>query len=295
MQYDKSALTRRTLLSGATCLCVYGAYRALLAPPGPTPAAPDGSGAAARPSRSPSPSARGTGAAGARGAPDTYRMRPLAGGARMPRAERRLRRSAVPRKQAHLTLADPGRSIALTFDDGPHPVQTPAILRILRRHGTLATFFVIGENAEWNPDLVKAIEADGHLVANHSWSHPELPKISRARVRKELGRTCDLIEQAIGTAPRFARAPYGAWHAPSLQICAELGMEPMGWSVDTLDWKSPGTATIRRRVLNGAHPGAIVLAHDGGGDRSQTVAALAYYLPRLIERGYSLVPLAEPL
>lgn len=204
------------------------------------------------------------------------------------------RRPAVLRKQAHLTLSLPGRHLALTFDDGPHPAQTPAILRILRQYRAPATFFVIGENASWNPDLIKAIAADGHLVANHSWSHPQLDKLSQTRVRRELGRTSDLLEKALGTPPRFARAPYGAWHGPSLEVCAELGMEPMGWSVDTLDWKSPGISTIRTRVLKGAHPGAIVLAHDGGGNRWQTVSALSHYLPRLLDQGYSLVSLTEP-
>lgn len=313
MQYDNSGSTRRTLLRGAFCLCLLGGYRALTAPAAHTPGVTGESGggplaAASADKAGTAGHADTAGTAGqarngagakaagdARRAADSYRLRPLAGSARVPRAKRGMRRPAMLRKQAHLTLAAPGRQLALTFDDGPHPAQTPAILRILRRYDAPATFFVIGENAGWNPDLVKAIAADGHLVANHSWSHPELPKLSRAKVRKELGRTCDLVEKALGAPPRFARAPYGAWHGPSLEICAELGMEPMGWSVDTLDWKSPGTATIRSRVLTGAHPGAIVLAHDGGGDRSQTVAALEYYLPRLLDQGYSLVSLTDPV
>ena len=305
MQYDYSGSTRRTLLRGAFCLCLFGGYRALTAPPAHTPGATGESGGPLAATSADKAGETGrAGAAGqarngagakaagdARRAADSYRLRPLAGSARPPRGPRR---PATLRKQAHLTLAAPGRQLALTFDDGPHPAQTPAILRILRQYDAPATFFVIGENAGWNPDLVKAVAADGHLVANHSWSHPELPKLSRAKVREELGRTCDLVEKALGAPPRFARAPYGAWHGPSLEVCAELGMEPMGWSVDTLDWKSPGTATIRSRVLTGAHPGAIVLAHDGGGDRSQTVAALAHYLPRLLDQGYSLVPLTDP-
>ncbi|MDK1476771.1 polysaccharide deacetylase family protein [Streptomyces sp. 549] len=265
------------LLRGAACLGLVGVHRLLAAAPAHTP----GFGGVAAV------------ADDARPAAESYRLRPLAGTERLP--------SGAPphgprtvRTEAHLTLSEPGSKIALTFDDGPHPRQTPAVLRILRRHGARATFFVIGENAGWNPDLVKAIADDGHLIANHSWSHPQLNRVPEARVRRELGRTCDLIERALGAPPRFARAPYGAWHAPSLRICAELGMEPMGWSIDTLDWREPGSRTIRSRVLTGAHPGAIVLAHDGGGDRSQTVDALAHYLPRLIDQGYTMVPLSEP-
>ncbi|MBB1246032.1 polysaccharide deacetylase family protein, partial [Streptomyces durbertensis] len=223
-----------------------------------------------------------------------YRLRPLAGTATPPLRHPGRPGPATVRTAAHLTLPGSARHIALTFDDGPHPVHTPAVLRVLRRYQAPATFFIIGENAAWNPDLIKAINADGHLIANHSWSHPQLNLIPTWRVRRELGRTCDLIERALGAPPRFARAPYGAWHGPSLRVCAELGMEPMGWSIDTLDWKEPGSRTIRSRVLDGARPGAVVLAHDGGGDRSQTVDALAHYLPRLIDRGYTPVPLTDP-
>ncbi|UGY90988.1 polysaccharide deacetylase family protein [Streptomyces gobiensis] len=275
MQYDKSSSSRRMLLRGVACLGLLGVYRTVTAPPAHAP----GSGIfAAHPD-----DARTT-------AESAYRLRPLLGTARMPPAGPQ-RRPVAPRETAQRTLREPGKKIALTFDDGPHPRQTPAILRILRQHDTRATFFIIGENAVWNPDLVKAIAEHGHVIANHSWSHPQLNRIPTSRVRKELGRTCDLIERALGAGPRLARAPYGAWHKPSLKICAELGMEPVGWSIDTMDWKTPGARTIRSRVLTGAHPGAIVLAHDGGGDRSQTVAALAYYLPRLIDQGYTMVQL----
>lgn len=284
MQYDQYGSTRRTmprrtLIRGTACLGLLGVYRAMVAPAAHTPGSIE---------------TVTTGPNDARPSTDSYRMRPLAGSARAPQSAPGVRRPATLRQQAHLTLSQPGRSIALTFDDGPHPVQTPAILDILRKHDVPATFFIIGQNASWHPDLVKAIDTEGHLIANHSWSHPQLNRIPTAKVRTELGRTCDLIEKALGASPRFARAPYGAWHKPSLKVCAALGMEPMGWSIDTQDWKSPGSATIRSRVLTGAAPGAIVLAHDGGGDRSQTVEALTHYLPRLLDRGYTMVPLTAP-
>ncbi|WP_323379919.1 polysaccharide deacetylase family protein, partial [Streptomyces alkaliphilus] len=123
-----------------------------------------------------SPSAGGSGAPGATG--DAYRLRPFTGGAG-PQAPH----GAVPvREAARLTLpANGARRIALTFDDGPHPDWTPRILEILRRHGAPATFFVIGENVRAHPDLLRRVAADGHLIANHSWSHPRLDHLTRAR------------------------------------------------------------------------------------------------------------------
>lgn len=263
---------RRTLLGAAACAGLVTLNRLLVA-------ADDGPGgpadAAAR--RSGGPDGLPTASAG------DYRLRPSAGGAGTAGRGPVRAPGSVPR-----TLPVPGHRIALTFDDGPHPEHTPQVLRVLRRYGAPATFFLIGENAAHHPDLVREIAADGHLIANHSWSHPRLDRLRTARVREELGATSDLLAAVLGEAPRWARAPYGAWHRPSLRICAELGMTPLGWSIDTEDWTRPGTAAIARAVLNGAHPGGIVLSHDGGGDRSQSVAALAHYLPRLLDRGYTL-------
>ncbi|TDC60129.1 polysaccharide deacetylase family protein, partial [Streptomyces hainanensis] len=211
------------------------------------------------------------------------RLRPFTGAAApAPAAPRRV--ADVPR-----TLAGVGRRIALTFDDGPDPTYTPKILRVLREHHAPATFFVCGENAEWQPDLLRAIRDEGHLLANHTWSHPQLDLLSRAEVRDELGRTSDVVARAVGRAPRLARAPYGVWDEPSLRVCAELGMRPLGWSVDSDDWTRPGADRIAATLLDGAHPGAVALAHDGGGDREQTVAALRACLPRLLDRGFEPV------
>ncbi|MEE1928647.1 polysaccharide deacetylase family protein [Streptomyces sp. TRM 70351] len=292
MQYDPRDASRRLLLRGGAGLGVLALYRLLTGEPGPLPPGRPGAGPGPGPGSAPSGSpGRPTARADARPpAPPSYRLRPLAGHGR--RGDGTDRRPVPVRTAAHETLPRPGRYVALTFDDGPHPTRTPAVLAVLRRHGVRATFFVIGENAAWHPDVLKAVAADGHVVANHSWSHPQLDLVPAARVRTELGRTCDLVDRALGAPPLLARAPYGAWDAPSLRICAELGMEPMGWSVDSLDWVTrPDTRTIRTRVLRGVHPGAIVLAHDGGDGREPTVAALAHFLPRLLDRGYLPVPL----
>ncbi|GAA2227510.1 polysaccharide deacetylase family protein [Kitasatospora cystarginea] len=178
------------------------------------------------------------------------------------------------------------RVVALTLDDGPHPTHTPEVLELLHQHGIQATFFLIGENAAQHPDLVRAIAGAGHHVANHTWTHPDLRHLPDSRVRSELERTSDLLQQTTGKPVAWFRAPGGDWSDVALRTCAELGMRPMGWSVDPRDWACPGTEAITSRVLEGIRPGAIVLNHDGGGDRSQTIAALRGYLPVLLGEGY---------
>ena len=178
--------------------------------------------------------------------------------------------------------------MALTFDDGPDPQYTPEILSTLREYGVQATFFVCGEMAKDNRDLLREMADDGHAVGNHSWSHPLIPKLPPSRIRDELGRTSEVIEKTLGSAPLWYRAPFGAWNKHSFEIGAELGMEPLAWTVDTLDWTEPGTKVIVRRVLDGAGPGVVVLSHDAGGNRSQSVAALRSYLPDLLDAGYRL-------
>lgn len=178
------------------------------------------------------------------------------------------------------------RVVALTIDDGPDPRHTPTVLALLEQHGIRATFFLIGENAVEHPDLVREIAARGHHIANHTWTHPDLRHLSEAKVREELERTSELLHRTTGKAPSWFRAPGGDWSPASLKVSAELGMRPMAWSVDPRDWARPGTVVITDRILKDVRPGAIVLNHDGGGDRSQTVAALKAYLPVLIDSGY---------
>ncbi|WP_406114853.1 polysaccharide deacetylase family protein [Kitasatospora purpeofusca] len=178
------------------------------------------------------------------------------------------------------------RVVALTIDDGPDPRHTPTVLALLEQHGIRATFFLIGENAVEHPDLVREIAARGHHIANHTWTHPDLRHLSEVKVREELERTSELLHRTTGKAPSWFRAPGGDWSPASLRVSAELGMRPMAWSVDPRDWARPGTVVITDRILKDVRPGAIVLNHDGGGDRSQTVAALKAYLPVLIDSGY---------
>ncbi|BFV55454.1 polysaccharide deacetylase family protein [Kitasatospora sp. CMC57] len=176
--------------------------------------------------------------------------------------------------------------VALTLDDGPDPTHTPVVLGLLRKYGIRATFFLIGENAAEHPDLVREIAREGHHLANHTWTHPDLRHLSAAQVRDELERTSDVLQTAAGKPLTWFRAPGGDWSPVALKTCSELGMRPMGWSVDPRDWARPGTSLITERVLKAVQPGSIVLNHDGGGDRSQTIAALQTYLPVLIDDGY---------
>lgn len=197
--------------------------------------------------------------------------------------------------------------MALTFDDGPSPQYTPQVLDILRDHGVQATFFVCGDNVLQYPDVVRRIVAEGHVLGNHTWSHPELDGLPAAEVRDQIQRTQDAITDISGRTPTLFRAPYGDFADAALAVCADLGLRPISWSVDPTDWANPGSEVIANRVLAGAATGAIVLDHDGteggddnpapgsGGDRSQTVAALSTYLPQLIDAGYAFTtPDAHP-
>lgn len=237
----------------------------------------------------PGPTASGASAAGGPPAararkPSAYRLQPMAGNG-PPRAAR-----ALPhvRKAPILRMDGQGRSMFLTFDDGPDPRYTPGILSTLRKYDVRATFFVCGEMAVDNKDLLRQMADDGHVIGNHTWTHPFLPKMSRSAMREEIERTCEVVEEAVGEPPAWFRAPYGAWNRNAFQLGADLGMEPLAWTVDTLDWTEPGTGTIIRRVRAGAGPGVVVLSHDAGGDRSQSVAALRTYLPELIDSGYRI-------
>ncbi|MFM9442729.1 polysaccharide deacetylase family protein [Streptomyces acidiscabies] len=220
-----------------------------------------------------------------------YRLQPITGFG--PPAPGSARLSV--RRKPILEVSGRGNTMVLTFDDGPDPRYTPAILDTLGEYGVRAMFFVCGEMAVDNQELLARMADEGHVVGNHTWSHPLLTKLRRSRIRSEMERTSEVIEDAYGEKPRWFRAPYGAWNRAAFQIGADLGMEPLAWTVDTLDWTTPGTGTIVSRVAGGAAPGVVVLSHDAGGDRTQSVRALRRYLPRLLDSGYHItVPRRRP-
>ncbi|MGC0417580.1 polysaccharide deacetylase family protein [Embleya sp. AB8] len=180
--------------------------------------------------------------------------------------------------------------VAVTFDDGPHPVNTPEVLRVLRRHRVRATFCVVGTEVEKYPELLEAIHDAGHLIAGHSWSHPNLQKLTPAEVTEEVERNLDAIDQVLpGLRVRWFRAPYGNWSPEVMGTLSAHGLRPLGWSVDPRDWSRPGADEIVDRVLGALTTGSIILNHDGGGNRDQTVAALEVWLPKALADGYRFV------
>ncbi|MFJ7335800.1 polysaccharide deacetylase family protein [Streptomyces sp. NPDC101110] len=211
-----------------------------------------------------------------------YRLQPLTGYGPPRAAPRR----TLVRRQAPLRVSGRGRTMVLTFDDGPDPRYTPHILDTLAEYDVRAMFFVCGEMVAGGRNLLARMADEGHVVGNHTWSHPLLTRLTRRQIRSEMERTSDVIEDAYGERPEWFRAPYGAWNRAVFQYGAELGMEPLAWTVDTLDWTTPGARSIANRVERGAAPGVVVLSHDAGGDRSQSVRALRQYLPELLDSGY---------
>jgi peptidoglycan-N-acetylglucosamine deacetylase len=182
----------------------------------------------------------------------------------------------------------PGRTVAFTFDDGPDPANTPRLLDVLRGNHVRAVFCLWGEHARQYPDLVRRIVREGHLLCNHSRNHDDLSTVPAADIRADLRATNAAIRSAVPWAriPYF-RAPYGAW-GESPAVAAELGMQPLGWRLAISDWEPPGTDVLIDRLLTGITPGAVVLMHDGGGDRGQTVDAVAAVIPALRAQGYHL-------
>src|SRR5215207_2119020 len=184
-----------------------------------------------------------------------------------------------------------GEGLALTFDDGPDPRWTPAVLDLLRRHGATATFCVVGQYVAAHPELVRRMADEGHALCDHTWTHDEaLASRTTATLRTELRRTYDAVVSATGgRAPLYFRAPAGRWNPRVVAEARQLGLRPLGWSVDPTDWRRPPPEVIADRVLRGATPGAIVLLHDGYGHRGSTVAALDTILPALADRRLHLV------
>jgi peptidoglycan-N-acetylglucosamine deacetylase len=184
-----------------------------------------------------------------------------------------------------------GPYIAMTFDDGPSPETTPRLLDILKQRNIKATFFMIGQNAERNPAIVKRILAEGHEIGNHSWTHPQLSKLSDDRVTEEINKTQNAIKDASGYTPVLMRPPYGAITARQKDwIEKQFGLSVIIWSVDPFDWKRPGSSVIEQRILAGARPGAIVLSHD---IHKQTVDAMPATLDALAAKGFKFVTVSQ--
>jgi peptidoglycan-N-acetylglucosamine deacetylase len=179
-----------------------------------------------------------------------------------------------------------GNQIALTFDDGPNPPYTNAVLDVLERYGVPATIFCVGLHASVFDQEVSRIAEQRHVLGNHTWSHPFLPDLTAAQLREQIVRTNAACRASGGNVSRFFRPPYGSRSPELLEWLAGNDVIVTLWDVEPLDWTCPGAQAIADAVLTQARPGSIVLLHDGGGDRSQTVQALPTIIEGLLERGY---------
>ena len=183
------------------------------------------------------------------------------------------------------------RAVALTFDDGPNPDATPAILDALAARSIKATFFVLGRHAERWPELVKRVADEGHSLGNHGYYHRKLHFKSPGYVRRDLSLGTELIERAAGVHPKLFRAPHGFRNPWVTSVARSLGQRTVGWSLGVWDSDRPGAELIVDRTVSGARSGSILLLHDGDGydpqgDRMQTAQAVPMIVDRLLAQGY---------
>jgi peptidoglycan/xylan/chitin deacetylase (PgdA/CDA1 family) len=186
-----------------------------------------------------------------------------------------------------------GPYIAMTFDDGPSATLTPKLLDILAAHHMKVTFFVLGEMVAEHPEILARAAREGHEIASHSWSHPNLAKMGQEGVRSQLQRTDDQIKSATGKRPTLFRPPYGSiTERQKRWIHDEFGYDIILWDVDPLDWKRPGPAVVRNRILKETRPGSIVLSHD---IHPGTIEAMPSTFDQLEAKGFKFVTVSELL
>jgi len=264
----------RSLLIGGLSLLAYGSASAQLAPQ-PLPPSSHPSSADSRP----------TAPAAAEKREEAQKPAP----ADRPSQSEKQAASSVTFNSVHVDSP----YIAMTFDDGPSEKLTPKLLDLLAAHHMKATFFVVGQCVSEYPDIVKRAAREGHEIANHSWSHPTLGKMSDEAVRRELQKTDDAIKAAIGTRPTLLRPPYGSITARQKSwINSEFGYRTIIWDVDPLDWKRPGPNVVRERILSETKPGSIILAHD---IHAPTIEAMPGTFDQLEAKGFKFVTVSELL
>lgn len=177
--------------------------------------------------------------------------------------------------------------VALTFDDGPSPKYTPLLLDGLKERNVRATFFLLGKNVKENQELVQRMQAEGHLLGNHTYNHVQLNKIPETTARQEILKTNNEIYEATGKYPEYMRPPYGAWKK-NMELCVE--MLPVFWDIDTLDWKSQNVDAILKAAGEEPEDGSIILMHD---EYQTSVEAALLIIDRLKEKGYEFVTVDE--
>ena len=188
------------------------------------------------------------------------------------------------------------KRIALTFDDGPHPRYTPQILDILAQYGVQATFFMVGSNAEYYPELVKRVLAEGHEIGNHTYHHYHTVNVSTEALTQDILSCTQVLSQFTnGTPPKLFRPPEGVFDENIKQFCRDNGYTIVMWSIDTRDWAHTPVSEIVAGVRANARDGAIILMHDFVGKNSPTPTALRQIIPMLQESGYEIVTVSRLL
>jgi peptidoglycan/xylan/chitin deacetylase (PgdA/CDA1 family) len=195
-------------------------------------------------------------------------------------------------------LACTSRQIALTYDDGPNDLHTLRLLEVLAKHSVHATFFLIGRYVEQHPEIVGELAQAGHIVGNHTYTHPLLIFKSEKEIRKELSQCRSALQDAVGAPSNLFRPPFGGRRPAVVRIARELGLEPVMWNVTGYDWNAPPAEVIERKVARHIRGGNVILLHDGGhkqvgADRSQTVIATDHLLTRYKAEGYEFVTIPQ--
>jgi peptidoglycan/xylan/chitin deacetylase (PgdA/CDA1 family) len=180
------------------------------------------------------------------------------------------------------------KTIALTFDDGPHPEFTLRIAEALEQRGVPATFFVVGERAEAHPEIVRSLAAAGHSVQNHSLTHVDLRDLDDAGFATEVDGASEVLERLVAR-PSCVRPPFGRHDDMVVERIEQRGLRMVLWDISVLDWKQQPARWIAGQIVKRAEPGSVVLLHDGGGDREQTVRAVPMLVDSLVDRGYRFV------
>jgi len=200
---------------------------------------------------------------------------------------------ASPLVVRRTSYAGTPKKVALTFDDGPNPTWTPKVLDILKEQRVKATFFVLGVCAKAHPALVLRAVQEGHEIGLHSYGHANMAHRGRSSVLSDLERNKKALPEAVRALPAWYRPPYGAFNTGLIRAVTDQGYSVALWSIDPRDWRKPGSTYIYRHILGHIHNGAVILLHDGGGNRAGTVAALDRLIPALREKGYQMVRLSE--
>jgi peptidoglycan-N-acetylglucosamine deacetylase len=200
---------------------------------------------------------------------------------------------AVAEKVTFSEVNVDGPYIAMTFDDGPHATNTAKLLDMVAKRHIKLTFFVLGQCVQENPAVLQREVAEGHEIGNHSWSHPNLAKLSDEAVRSQLRRTDDLIVKTAGVKPKLMRPPYGELtRRQRIWANHDFNYKVILWDVDPLDWKRPGPSIVASRIISGARPGSIILSHD---IHPPTIEAMPQVFDALLAKGFKFVTVSELL